>query len=1409
MKLLTGIALALAALPGGATGQDDQGPVISYELPADGRVSLAVYDAEGRQVRTLLNAEPRGKGRHRVFWDGLDASGRPLPAGEYAWKGLHSPGLEAEWLLNLGTSSGIDHWPSQHGGPAAALVHDDGIIAGGAPEGSPLLAKIGFDGRMRWQMGQKRAPEGLADLGLDGNRLYILQESSRLDAADPATGKDVRVEGRPISYRLWVPARKLDPVPETRDRDRDDTHRARKIDLKLPGLPDGRYLLRIKARLGAKAGSELSCTVKGKNDRKWFGFGGIKPGQSREIVGPLSYDNQDPFEISGGTLSIEFLFRDGNPEASWAVDEMELLSACDRIDARDGSLVAVFAGAETLAWIDPASGKILEQRKVPGLRDASLRSADEAVAAAGDRLVAVKRDGSVRDIAGSLENAFRVAVSRTDGTIYAVSGKAGHRVEVFGRDGGRRAVLGRPEGRRPGRYRPEDFAGVNDIACDGAGGFVVAEWFAAPRRVARFDARGKLLGEWFGGQQFYTWASPDPEDPGRVLMDSQWGWVMDVEVDYAQRTWKPQACYSWGGEIDGRLWSNFKMASRHHVLRRDLDGDGKTERLVWHEGALGTLFRIDEDAGVLRPVALAGEVNISHGYPNWKRLDELPSAWLDAVRKLGKKPEEVGDRAHLTGYTWADPAGHGKVTVEGMRLVSVGGHGFGGPDSPKPAGGAKHLDGDLNLWFGAEWGDGRPVAEVMRVQGYTKAGAPIWDWSVPRIPFPASLDSGHTVALARDGRGNLYQLSRGGGDRYATGGVESWNGHGQDWPATQTAATGLIKWSPDGKRLWQVGPHASQFNAPGWNLQFPVCIAGFVKGCVGVADKVVNPCSVWTEDGLYVGTVLDRRAADGLPDRVYAWWRADRSRGDEFDNLACHQYDMILGGRLFELKDGSVVWFGAGWNNVPVYRIRGWDAIRRFEGRIQVGARTASVGAGTGLKAAYFANPRWEGAPALARLDERLWFGGRGLSQPGRKGETREMRWPDHDAVKTPCSARWTGLLEPRFTEPYTISVYSRNGRCRVWIGGRRVIDNARLTGDDHARRSVAGGSWKEFSGPIDLQAGVKVPIRVDWEGRPAEGGELHVNWESASQPVEHLPRECLYPEEASPDLPVVSVRPTAARLLRPGAPDAPPGGFLLTRKGPAVRPLTVGLAWGGPAQAGRDHEPLPDRVTFPAGKAEAMVPVQPKGAPAPLPTRELTCAIRPDPSFLMDGSTGLESLLIADGRAKRLAVARVDLETESWSAGWGDLRPNRENLNRLIDGSGLDRGQDPPRHSNRIQDQWYAEYASRENTRLVFDLGRPAEIVEARIWNANATSEHGKGFGEGTEVRHWARRILLETADSPSGPWKPLGQFRMRRPSGRNDEAGELVPIGTRARHVRIWLLGNTDMAAVGLSEVEFYGTP
>ncbi len=55
---------------------------IAYDVPRAARVSVRVYDASGRLVRTLLDraVEP---GRHASVWDGRDSGGRAVAAGVY------------------------------------------------------------------------------------------------------------------------------------------------------------------------------------------------------------------------------------------------------------------------------------------------------------------------------------------------------------------------------------------------------------------------------------------------------------------------------------------------------------------------------------------------------------------------------------------------------------------------------------------------------------------------------------------------------------------------------------------------------------------------------------------------------------------------------------------------------------------------------------------------------------------------------------------------------------------------------------------------------------------------------------------------------------------------------------------------------------------------------------------------------------------------------------------------------------------------------------------------------------------------------------------------------------------------------------------------------------------------------
>ena len=70
--------LAMSIAPNPARGPSE----LFFTAPAAGHATLALYDVQGRMVRTLLNGRVE-RGAHRLRWDGRDASGAPAQAGVY------------------------------------------------------------------------------------------------------------------------------------------------------------------------------------------------------------------------------------------------------------------------------------------------------------------------------------------------------------------------------------------------------------------------------------------------------------------------------------------------------------------------------------------------------------------------------------------------------------------------------------------------------------------------------------------------------------------------------------------------------------------------------------------------------------------------------------------------------------------------------------------------------------------------------------------------------------------------------------------------------------------------------------------------------------------------------------------------------------------------------------------------------------------------------------------------------------------------------------------------------------------------------------------------------------------------------------------------------------------------------
>lgn len=76
--MIAGASLALRITPNPSAASAN----ITFALPAPATPVIEIFDAAGRR-RATLPARAMGAGQHVVTWNGLDASGHPLPAGVY------------------------------------------------------------------------------------------------------------------------------------------------------------------------------------------------------------------------------------------------------------------------------------------------------------------------------------------------------------------------------------------------------------------------------------------------------------------------------------------------------------------------------------------------------------------------------------------------------------------------------------------------------------------------------------------------------------------------------------------------------------------------------------------------------------------------------------------------------------------------------------------------------------------------------------------------------------------------------------------------------------------------------------------------------------------------------------------------------------------------------------------------------------------------------------------------------------------------------------------------------------------------------------------------------------------------------------------------------------------------------
>jgi hypothetical protein len=153
------------------------------------------------------------------------------------------------------------------------------------------------------------------------------------------------------------------------------------------------------------------------------------------------------------------------------------------------------------------------------------------------------------------------------------------------------------------------------------------------------------------------------------------------------------------------------------------------------------------------------------------------------------------------------------------------------------------------------------------------------------------------------------------------------------------------------------------------------------------------------------------------------------------------------------------------------------------QAQLVVAATPVTAGNGAGLRGLYYNNSDFTSL-AVSRLDANVNFDwGTGS--------------PDASIGADTFSARWTGQVQPLYSQTYTFYTGTDDG-VRLWVNGVLLIDH------------WADQGYTEWSGAIALTAGQKYDIRMDYYENGG-GASAQLRWSSASQLKDLIPQTQLY----------------------------------------------------------------------------------------------------------------------------------------------------------------------------------------------------------------------------------------------------------------------------------------------------------
>ena len=153
------------------------------------------------------------------------------------------------------------------------------------------------------------------------------------------------------------------------------------------------------------------------------------------------------------------------------------------------------------------------------------------------------------------------------------------------------------------------------------------------------------------------------------------------------------------------------------------------------------------------------------------------------------------------------------------------------------------------------------------------------------------------------------------------------------------------------------------------------------------------------------------------------------------------------------------------------------------------GAHLPPPGTGTGLTGDYFHDTNLT-QPAGRRLDRAIDF---------RWDLAKPLPVIEPNRKPPGYGVRWTGQVQAQYSERYRFEVeISKYGGARLWLDGKLVID---AWGENPLRR-----------GTVELQAGRRHDLKLEWAHRNFYDGRIRLLWSSPSQFEQVVPTTQLHP---------------------------------------------------------------------------------------------------------------------------------------------------------------------------------------------------------------------------------------------------------------------------------------------------------